>query len=84
MPQKGQITHNNEMYYLRKQGAYYGHDAKGYVSDFIHAGRYTKEDAELHCKHCELVSMHLIDIDRHNEELQNRINDLLRLKIYKI
>lgn len=72
-----------DLFYIRKQGAYYGPDNKGYVNDFIRAGIYTREDAQASCDHCEHCSMWPVDVDKHNQEIENRIKDLLRLKICK-
>jgi len=71
----------DDLYYLRKGGAYYGPDPKGYVCDFIYAGYYSEDDAKRHCAYCKEITMHKVDVDKHNAEIENRIKDLLRLKI---
>jgi hypothetical protein len=67
---------DRELYYIIKRGAYYGPDYKGYTTDFIYAGNYSKEEAEMACRLCAELTMKPVNKEEHNAEVDRRISEL--------
>ena len=62
--------------YIYKNGSYYADNSCGYVSREIDAGIYTKQDAVIKAKSCNDLRIYPIDIEKHNQRIHNKINDL--------
>lgn len=62
--------------YIVKRGQYYMGNYCGYTSKKSEAGVYKKEDAVSHARYCEELSLQPIDIDSHNQMINNAIEQL--------
>jgi len=62
--------------YIRK-GPYYRPGAAGYTDYVTKAGVYTKEDAISHAMHCRELDLIPINIEEHNNQIMEAVEDLL-------
>ena len=65
-----------KLYRIKKRNAYYSKNLKGYVTDFVFAGKYEYEDAISECNSCSECMMEEIDNDELIEEINKRIEQL--------
>lgn len=70
------MSMNYPHYRIKKQGAYYGRNFCGYVSDFVFAGKYVYAHAKDECDRCDQCTMELIDNDELTAEINRRIAQL--------
>ena len=62
--------------YIRKNGLYYRKNSSGYTEYISKAGIYSKIEAVSIAKGCEDIILENIDVQAHNEMINQEINDL--------
>lgn len=62
--------------YIKKNGYYYKPNSVGYTEYIAKAGVYSKEDAILHARYCNELSVIPIDITAHNDTINQEIRTL--------
>jgi hypothetical protein len=70
-----ELCSKHEYFYISK-GNYYCPDACGYTARKEFAGVYESKDAFFHAKHCREITLIPINIEEHNNMLENAISDL--------
>ncbi len=73
-----------EFCYIKKRGMYYRPNSCGYTDFTIKAGVYDKKDAVSEAKFCDEIYLIPIDIEEHNDRIQDAINDLHTRLILKV
>lgn len=67
-----------DFFYIRKRGYYYAPNSCGYVSSETDAGVYKRKDAISHAKSCEELFLVPIDVETHNKNILDKIENLKR------
>ena len=62
--------------YIKKHGQYYRNNYTGYTEYVTEAGVYRKEDAVDSAKRCDDLYLIPVDIEKHNELIDEKINKL--------
>ncbi len=70
-----------EYFYILKEGWYYRSGAHGYTEHKYEAGVFEKNEAIIHEKNCNKISLIPIDVDKHNEMIENKIQEIKNNKI---
>jgi ribosomal protein L2 len=64
--------------YILKGGYYYRNNSCGYTESLLEAGIYEKNDAIKHASCCFDLRLVPIDINKHNEMIRNKIDELTK------
>lgn len=70
------LNRSDIKYCYIKKGSYYRPNSSGYTSHKTQAGVYTKEEAVSSARNVRDITVIPIDIEKHNERINNEINEL--------